>query len=187
VGWADTSGLALVTHALTSSANPDARGRAVQLILNQAKKRAANAQGHPYGVALQLDEYTWASAKNVLAIGQLLLLANKLAPDSSFVAAAMNQLHWVLGRNPLGRSFVTGFGLRPPLHPHHRLIAVGGKMIPGLLVGGPNGRVEDGRAPPNLGPRSYVDDQEAYSCNEPAIDYNAPLVFVAGWLAYGEV
>jgi endoglucanase len=185
IGWADTSGLALVTHALTPSASADARVRAVQLILNQARERAASAQGHPYGVALRPDEYTWASAKNVLAIAQLLLIANKLAPDPSFVAAAENQLHWVLGRNPLGQSFVTSFGTRSPLHPHHRLIAAGGKMIPGLLVGGPNGRVEDGRARANLGPRSYIDDQEAYSCNEPAIDYNAPLVFAAGWLAYG--
>lgn len=34
--------------------------------------------------------------------------------------------------------------------------------------------------------RSDQDDRGAYSVNEPAIDYNAPLVFAAGWLAYGE-
>jgi endoglucanase len=185
VSWADTSGLALVTYALTPSASTDARIHAVQTIVNQAKERVTNAQSHPYGVALRPDEYTWASAKSALAMAQVMLLANKLAPAPSFVTMAANQLHWALGRNPLGQSFVTGVGTRAPLHPHHRLIAAGGKMIPGLLVGGPNGRVEDGRAPANLGPRSYVDDQEAYSCNEPAIDYNAPLVFVAGWLAYG--
>jgi endoglucanase len=114
-------------------------------------------------------------------------MANQLEPDPTFVNAAADQLHWVLGRNPLGQSFITGSGTRPPRHPHHRLVASGGKMIPGMLVGGPNRRAEDGIAPANRGPRSYVDDQEAYSVNEPAIDYGAPLVFVAGWLAYRPV
>jgi endoglucanase len=83
----------------------------------------------------------------------------------------------------LGRSFITGLGANAPEHPHHRLVAAGGKMIPGMLVGGPNNAGEDGICPAGQGPRSYVDNQQAYSCNEPAIDYNAPLVFVAGYLA----
>lgn len=43
-----------------------------------------------------------------------------------------------------------------------------------------------GIAPGGEGPRSYVDDQRAYSVNEPAIDYHPPLAFVTGWLACGE-
>jgi endoglucanase len=81
---------------------------------------------------------------------------------------------------------VTGVGALPPQHPHHRLVAATGKMIPGMLVGGPNEHPKDGKVTAKLGPRSYLDQQDAWSVNEPAIDYNAPLVFVAGWLAYGE-
>ncbi len=185
--WADTSDLALLTYVFTPRADADVKAQMTKVILSQASERAANATRHPYGVALRPDEYVWASAKSALAIGLHLLLASKLEPNPALVRVAIDQLHWVLGRNPLGRSFVTGVGARPPLNPHHRLIAAGGKMIPGLLVGGPNSRAEDGHAPANLGPRSYVDDREAYSVNEPAIDYNAPLVFVVGWLAYGEM
>jgi len=51
---------------------------------------------------------------------------------------------------------------------------------PGLLVGGPNASPSDpisqalGKRPPM---RMYVDDHLAYSCNEPTINCNAPLVF----------
>lgn len=182
--WDDTADLTLLTYVSTERADPAFRQRMIDVILAQARERVASARRHPYGVALGRDEYHWASAKLALAVGEHLLLAHRLQPDPAFLEVAAAQLHWVLGRNPLGRSFVTGLGANPPLHPHHRLVAAGGKMVPGLLVGGPNARAEDGIAPANRGPRSYVDDQGAYSVNEPAIDYNAPLVFVAGWLAF---
>ncbi|MBE3584216.1 MAG: glycoside hydrolase family 9 protein [Limnochordaceae bacterium] len=54
--------------------------------------------------------------------------------------------------------------------------------LPGLLVGGPNSHAEDKVAPGGRGPLSYIDVAPAYSVNEPAIDYNAPLVFTVGYL-----
>lgn len=181
--WADVTDLGLLTYAFMPGARAEERQQAKDAIQSLAHERAGQASSHPFGVALNPDEYTWASAKTALAIAMHLLLADRLTPDRTFLPAAVDQLHWVLGRNPLGRSFVTGVGANPPLHPHHRLVAAEGKMIPGMLVGGPNQKAEDGIAPANLGPRSYVDEQPAYSVNEPAIDYNAPLVFVSGWLA----
>lgn len=182
--WADVTDLGLLTYAFSPGARAEERTKVKDTIQSLARERAGQVSGHPFGVALSPGEYTWASAKTALAIAMHLLLADRLTPDRTFLPAAVDQLHWVLGRNPLGRSFVTGIGERPPLHPHHRLVAAVGKMIPGMLVGGPNQKAEDGIAPANLGPRSYVDEQPAYSVNEPAIDYNAPLVFVSGWLAY---
>lgn len=183
--WENPADLAWLTYAFTPAANPTARGHAEAVILKQADYWAGKAGDHPYGVALGADQYEWGSAKTTQAIAMHLLLANRLRPDPAYVRAAEAQLHWVLGRNPLGRSFVTGVGTFPPLHPHHRLAAATGKVVPGLLVGGPNDRGQDKAVPPGLGPRSYADGQDSYSSNEPAIDYNAPLVFVAGWLSYG--
>jgi endoglucanase len=63
------------------------------------------------------------------------------------------------------------------------MLAIG----PGLLVGGPNASPSDpvslalGECPPM---RMWVDDRLAYSCNEPTINCNAPLVFaLAGTLS----
>jgi hypothetical protein len=51
----------------------------------------------------------------------------------------------VLGRNAAGISFVTGFGVGSPQHPHHRSSEADriAAPIPGLSVGGPNPGQQD--------------------------------------------
>ncbi|HYG57039.1 MAG TPA: glycoside hydrolase family 9 protein [Symbiobacteriaceae bacterium] len=183
--WDNTGDMALLTYAFTPGADPAHKAAVVAVIQKEADERVEKAQRHPFGTALGVGEYKWASAKKALAIAQHLLLADRLVPNPAYASVAADQLNWVLGRNPLRKSFVTGVGADPPKHPHHRLVAATGKMVPGLLVGGPNADGQDRDAPPGLGPRSYIDVQGSYSTNEPAIDYNAPLVFVTGWFTAG--
>lgn len=85
---------------------------------------------------------------------------------------AINQTHYMLGDNPLNRSYVVGFGQNPPKHPHHRT-AHGSwsnqltnpsnhrHTLYGALVGGPNAQDQ------------YDDDISDYVSNEVATDYNA--------------
>jgi endoglucanase len=133
---------------------------------------------NPQRVALAV--YEWASNKTALDNAALLMLANRVTPTDRYVEAALDQLHYVLGRNAMSKSYVTGYGQVSVLHPHNRTIFSIGRLVPGVMVGGPNGRAEDGIAPAAEGPRSYVDDQRAYSVNENAIDYNASLVLITG-------
>ena len=69
------------------------------------------------------------------------------------------------------------------MHPHHRPSGADGIAAPwpGLLSGGPNGRPADPAAKGiTLGPpmKMYREVQAAYSMNEIAINWNAPLVFL---------
>ena len=79
---------------------------------------------------------------------------------------------------------MTRVGENPFRHPHHRPSAADNnpEPWPGLLSGGPNrGRQDDAmrKFPADLPPaKIYLDDQEAYSANEVAINWNAPLVFL---------
>jgi endoglucanase len=129
------------------------------------------------------QNYNWGS--NSVAANQslLLLIADRIAPNPEYVETAMSNLHYLLGRNCLGVSWVTQLGTRPFLHPHHRPSAADNqdKPWPGLLSGGPNATPGDAiaKAMPRLPPmRMWVDDQRAYSLNEVAINWNAPLVFL---------
>jgi endoglucanase len=115
-----------------------------------------------------------------------LLIANSLAPDPRYVDAALDQLHYVLGRNALAKSYVTGYGTNSVQNPHNRSMFVSGKLVPGVLVGGPNADGQDGLTPPSRGQRSYVDQLQAYASNENSVEYNAPLVFVTGLLGSPE-
>jgi endoglucanase len=83
-------------------------------------------------------------------------------------------------------SFVTGFGTRSPMHPHHRPSEADGieAPVPGMLVGGPNPGLQDAKDcpapyPSRLPALSYLDHVCSYASNEIAINWNAPLVYVA--------
>lgn len=136
-----------------------------------------------YGNTLAVEDYTWGS--NSVAANQslLLLIANHFRPDPRLAEAALGNLHYLLGRNCFGVSWVTQVGTNAFQHPHHRPSAADGIAAPwpGLLSGGPNAKPADpaARAMPNLLPmRMWLDDQSAYSLNEVAINWNAPLVFL---------
>ena len=183
-GWADVASMALWTYALSDHAT----SKQVQEKIKQATQASAQvliarSRANGYGHTLAPEEYVWGS--NAVAANQslLLLIAHHFYPASAAVDAALGNLHYLLGRNCLGVSWVTQLGARPFLHPHHRPSAADGIAAPwpGMLSGGPNRRPGDAvaRTLPNLPPmRMWVDDQRAYSLNEIAINWNAPLVFL---------
>jgi endoglucanase len=152
-------------------------------MLDRAEAIREQVEGDGYRVALTTAEYTWGSAKIALAKGNLLWMADAIDPDPGYRRAARDQVHYVLGRSPTGYSYVTGAGERSPEHVHDRIDRSAGRTIPGQLVGGPNpdgddsvmaAYVESEDPPPA---KAYLDDREAFSVNEPAIDYAAALVF----------
>ncbi len=94
-------------------------------------------------------------------------------------------MDYILGRNPTGYSFVTGFGEKTPLHPHHRISQSDtvAAPVPGMLVGGPHAWQQDKcHYKSNEPTKSYSDSWCSYSTNEIAINWNAPLVYVLGAL-----
>jgi len=111
-------------------------------------------------------------------------VANVLAPDPSFIEVALDNLHYLLGRNTFSISWVTQVGANPYHHPHHRPSGADASREPwpGLLSGGPNAGRQDPvlkSLPAGLPPaKVYVDEQASYASNEIAINWQAALVFV---------
>ena len=136
-----------------------------------------------YGTTLAAADYVWGS--NSVAANQalLLLMANHFQPDGHTMDPALGNLHYLLGRNCFGVSWVTQVGSNPFQHPHHRPSEADGVAAPwpGLLSGGPNAKPSDpvGLTLPQSPPmRMWMDDERAYSLNEVAINWNASLVFL---------
>jgi len=104
-----------------------------------------------------------------------LLVANALESNPRYVETALENLHYLLGRNTFSLSFVTQLGANPFRHPHHRPSGADNnpEPWPGLLSGGPNHSRQDPamqKLPANLPPaKMYIDDQAAYAANEVAI------------------
>jgi endoglucanase len=130
-------------------------------------------------------DYNWGSNSNAGNQGIALVQAYQLTGDKKYLQGALTNLDYLLGRNATGYSFVTGSGAKSPLHPHHRLSEGDGVVapVPGLLVGGPNPGRQDGcQYPSSLPALAYSDTVCSYASNEIAINWNAPLVYLAGAL-----
>jgi endoglucanase len=129
-------------------------------------------------------DYIWGSNSVVANYGMQLLVANALQSNPRYVETALENLHYLLGRNTFSLSFVTQVGANPFRHPHHRPSGADNnpEPWPGLLSGGPNHSPQDPamkKLPPGLPPaKMYIDEQAAYAANEVAINWNAPLVFL---------
>jgi endoglucanase len=179
------------SYALAGRKGSDAAIAAIrQITLKTASELVHQSSENGYGNSLALADYVAASNSIVANHSLLLLIANQLESDRSHSDCAQNNLHYLLGRNCLGISWVTQLGSRPLLHPHHRPSVADniGAPWPGLLSNGPNTDPADPvtKALPRQAPmRMYVDDDRAYSSNEPIISCNAPLVFLLAALHAG--
>lgn len=127
-------------------------------------------------------DFVWGSSGHAANQGVALVQAFRISGDKKYLQAALGNLDYLLGRNATGYSFLTGFGDKPPMHPHHRPSESDGiaAPVPGLLSGGPNpGQQDKCTTYPNRIPdESFVDDACSYASNEIAINWNAPFVYL---------
>jgi endoglucanase len=156
-----------------------------RLIAQQADSLLAIAATHNWRAPMgERRDFVWGSNAVAANQGVLLVQAYRATGDAKYLRGALANLDYLLGRNGTGYSYVTGFGVRTPLHPHHRLSEADGvpAPIPGWLVGGPNPGQQDhcpSNVPDSPADRAYVDDVCAYAANEIAINWNAPIVYLA--------
>ena len=150
--------------------------------------------GYP---ALIEGDYPWGSNGTMLNNMILLADAYQLSGESDTLAAISMGMDYILGTNPLNKSFISGYGSYPMRHPHHRFWAndpAKGYPPPpaGAVSGGVNfAPTDDAAIKANLADlpaaNRYQDELAAYSTNEVAINWNAALVWVSAFLdANGE-
>lgn len=141
-----------------------------------------------YPVAMSVKDYRWGSNMTLMNNGILLILGYLFTGNNDYREGALAQLHYLLGRNALGYSYVTGYGAVSCRYPHMRTVYADGidEPIPGFVSGGPNAHPSDepGRRyiPAGTPPmKCYLDDYGCYSLNEVTIYWNSPAVFVAAF------
>lgn len=182
--WPHVANLALWTYVLGGGKDAAAAGAIRRDSLAAADEIVRRTAANPYRTSMTSRDYIWGSNSVAANYSMQLLVANALRRDRRYVEAALDNLHYLLGRNTFSLSWVTQIGENPFRRPHHRPSGADDKPEPwpGLLSGGPNRGRQD-RAmralAADLPPaRMYLDNQDAYSANEVAINWNAPLVFV---------
>jgi hypothetical protein len=118
---------------------------------------------------------SWGSARYNAAAQFQAVVYKKYASNSDFDNWTVSQMKYIMGNNPLSRSYIVGYGSNYAKHPHHRAAhgsstnsmfdPVNHKhILYGALVGGPGASDE------------HKDSTNDFVYNEVAIDYNAGLV-----------
>lgn len=137
--------------------------------------------------------YRWGSNSAFANNGLVLGLAFDASGDPRYRQGVVDAMDYLLGRNPNNKSYVSGHGEHPMMNPHHRFWAHQADPAypgppPGALSGGPNfsDPAQDSIAAEiraDCAPQTcYEDHVFAYSLNEVAINWNAPLFWIAAFL-----
>ena len=141
-----------------------------------------------------LAEFNCCQAMALLYADAMLSYDNSIGQEhfqrvKKYQRYALQNADYLLGRNATGYCYVTGFGDKSPMHPHHRPSEADGveAPFPGMLVGGPNPGQQDKNDMPmpyssNYPDESYMDVMQSYASNEIAINWNASLVAFLCWL-----
>lgn len=126
--------------------------------------------------------FMWGSNGFVCDLGHILMVGYSIQKNENFLKAAKAQIDYVLGCNPLNYCYVTGAGSKSPVNPHHRPSGASGKVMPGMLAGGPCAGLHDEYAKKHLtgmAPlKCYIDAVPSYSTNEIAIYWNSALIYL---------
>lgn len=167
------------------------RLRLESLVIATANRYVFQIMNEGYRVPLSVDGYTWGSNSLVLNNAIVMAHAHRLTGETRYLHAVMESMDYLLGRNALSFSFVSGYGANAMTNPHHRFwanqdFAGFPPPPPGVIAGGPNNGLNDpyaaaalSEAPPA---KRYLDNIEAFSTNEVTINWNAPLAWVVTYL-----
>ena len=179
--WPSVAALGYWTVAMSGRSGSEAvRDQVLARTAQDTEALLARARTSGYGQTLGPADYIWGS--NGMAANQslLLMISDHFQRNDEAREAALGNLHYILGRNCFGVSWVTQIGYNPFQHPHHRPSGADGIAAPwpGLMSGGPNASNLVDAVQPRPPMRMWVDAQYAYWMNEIAINWNAPLVFL---------
>ena len=135
------------------------------------------------------QDFHWGSnSESCLGKGIAQMYEYALTKDNQYRQAALSTLDYFFGRNATGYCYLTGFGTQRVMNIHHRISAADNikEPVPGLVAGGANKGQEDAEFVPayasNIPDESYQDNVGSYASNEIAINWNAYLVSLLGWI-----
>jgi endoglucanase len=180
--------LALSQHQL-----PDrdrVRGSVVKAADRLLDLQAEQPWSQPYAPP---DGWDWGS--NGLILNNLVVVATAdlLTGESRYVDAVATGIDYLLGRNALGQSYITGYGTDFTHHQRTRQFGHDHDPSfppppPGAICGGPNSKPSpdfpyDHRLVNRPPQTCYLDEPTSEVTNDVCIRWNAPLAWVAVYLS----
>ena len=201
--WGNVAALGRLDLATVPNALPD-RARVRASVLAAADAYLADQAAQPFGqpYAPSGNNYGWGSNSSILNNLQVIGTAYDLSGDGRYRDAVLRGVDYLLGRNALNRSYVTGYGEVDTRNQHSRMYAH--QLDPtlpnppaGTVSGGPNSTAASsgdpvavaslpgctGRAGATPAQFCFIDDIGSWSTNEITVNWNAPMSWVSSFVA----
>lgn len=192
MSWGQTGPLGTISLAL--SGLPEAKQQQKLLIAAADKFNGLiEVQGYrmPFNAG-ESGKYPWGSNSFIINNMMVLSYAYDFTGKDKYLEAVVLGMDYLLGRNGMGQSYVSGYGSNPLRNPHHRFWAHQydpkfPSAPPGAVSGGPNSGLQDpyvkAAGLPGCQPQKcFIDHIEAWSVNEITVNWNAPFAWVAAYL-----
>ncbi|MGW7256729.1 glycoside hydrolase family 9 protein [Streptomyces sp. NPDC054834] len=191
--WGRTAAAGRLDLATVPSRLPG-RDKVRRSLTKAADTYLATLKSQPYGMPYAPDgnRYDWGSNAQILNNAHVIATAYDLTGAAKYRDGAVQSMDYLLGRNALNLSYVTGYGEVSAHNEHSRWYAH--ELDPalpnpprGTLAGGANSSIQDPYAQSRLlgcvGQFCYIDDIQSWSTNETAINWNAALAWMASFAA----
>jgi endoglucanase len=206
-GWGDLANMGAFAYRDAPGANAAIKSGNWWSIENSTNSSAGTwntrVDQDGYGCAASTSppngDYYWGFTGVLVRYAWTLIQSDRYAPNAAAVQSAREQLHYILGRNPMDKVYVTGLGERPVLHSHGAWNLAAGYVdvndascdpIPYLLVGGAN-KADNSAISPYPG-KCYEDiadpayfNKGNYTLNETAVNIQAGLIVLVGYFSTG--
>ena len=194
--WAYTSPLGRITLATVPNALPGV-GAVRASVVAGADKYLADQQSEAFGTSYTPagGVYQWGSNSMVVNNQVVLATAFDLTGEAKYRDAVLEAMDYLLGRNALNNSYVTGYGEAHSKNQHSRWFANQLEPSlpnppPGSLAGGPNATTgtwdptmqatfAQGCAPSMC----YLDHIQSWASNEITVNWNSAMSWIASFVA----
>ena len=191
--WRETAALGRLDLAMVASEYPG-RDAARASVVDAAEvylSAADSAFEQPYRP--RNGEYDWGSNAIILNNQVVIATAFDITGDARYRDAVVTAMDYLLGRNGVDMSYITGYGTAYAQNQHHRWMAPSlnpelPPIAPGTVSGGPNSAIQDPvaqQAWPDgcTAQLCYLDNIQSWSTNEMTINWNSALSWVSAWVA----
>ena len=181
--WGQYKNMALYEYYFLKEADKEIKSFIREKLKEYINRKLNEMNEDGYSCILRPDEYYWGSSAVLGNYGYDLIFAARIFKDEKeevkkYRNGALNQLHYLLGCNPLGFSYVSKIGKRSVHHSFHLWFnnTESKDMPPGYVAGGPNSR--EGGVYSSYPAKCYRDIDTDYVTNEICLNWNASLVFL---------
>lgn len=145
----------------------------------------------PWNSIVRDGHYYWGITMQVVNTPMEMIIGSRLlgtyeANKAAIEEMTYTQMDWLLGQNPVGTSFVSGYGDNSVQYPFSIIFRT--DNLPGVpkgyLVGGPNQYSNDitvGNQISRFAAKNYHDNFQEWTTNEHTVYWNSGLVFMAAF------